>query len=724
VSQQRRTRPQRTIESGGWALLFVALLAVPPTRGQTPDLLIDAPAPAGAVATGALPGVKRQRWATLNRSLLAATLPSALGGTDSLRRLTVTLFPDMKVTLVLDRTETTSTGFVWVGHVEGMVPGDVTLAVSGDAMAGAITTPQGAFAIRHVLGGLHVVQERDPSTLPPPGEPIRPPAPPPDPRRGGGPRTQADDGSTIDVLVVYTSTARNANGGTSGIRAAIDLDVSQTNQAYQNSGVVPRLRLVGAEEIAYAESSDSLVDLNRLQAPADGFLDSVHARRDVLGADLVHLIANAPDVCGRAFIMQSPDATWFDTYAFGLTDDSCLGNYSFGHELGHNMGLQHDTYVTPEDGTYAYAHGYVNQAALLPGAPSSKRWRDIMAYGNQCGAAGFSCQTVAHFSNPNVSYLGDPTGTSATADGARAMNNTRSVTANFRQSGPRQAPPVVTTLSATFGQTSFTLAASVDPQGADTLVFFDYGLTAGYGTTEAHAVTQSGTGPRGITRIVTGRSCGTQYHYRARAQNSGGTTNGANVTFTTSPCGTPPTIFTHPLSQAVPFGQSITLSVLANGTAPFTYQWHLNSVAIPGATGSSYATGRLTNSGRYSVRVRNITDVSTFSNEADVSVVFSDNTLVPRATGARVVHVTELRERIDGLRGRRGLPAFAWASAPLGAGSLINAQHILDLREALRQWYVAALRTPPVYTDPALSRGTSIRAVHITELRSAVTAAE
>ena len=60
--------------------------------------------------------------------------------------------------------------------------------------------------------------------------------------------TSSDDGSTIDVLVVYTAAARAAAGGTDdAIRARIMLGVTETNTAYANSGVVQRLRLVGAE---------------------------------------------------------------------------------------------------------------------------------------------------------------------------------------------------------------------------------------------------------------------------------------------------------------------------------------------------------------------------------------------------------------------------------------------------------------------------------------------
>jgi hypothetical protein len=55
---------------------------------------------------------------------------------------------------------------------------------------------------------------------------------------------------------------------------------------------------------------------------------------------------------------------------------------------------------------------------------------------------------------------------------------------------------------------------------------------------------------------------------------------------------------------------------------------------------------------------------------------------------------------------------------------VIRAPHITDLRTALAQAYLAFGQTPPTYTDPGLGAGTTIKAVHIAELRAALTAIE
>ncbi|MGA3092572.1 MAG: immunoglobulin domain-containing protein [Terriglobales bacterium] len=62
-------------------------------------------------------------------------------------------------------------------------------------------------------------------------------------------------------------------------------------------------------------------------------------------------------------------------------------------------------------------------------------------------------------------------------------------------------------------------------------------------------------------------------------------------------------------SETVTAGETATFSVTALGTAPFTYQWYLNGVAIQGATSSSYTTGPTVSSQNgsvYTVAVSNV----------------------------------------------------------------------------------------------------------------------
>ena len=89
------------------------------------------------------------------------------------------------------------------------------------------------------------------------------------------------------------------------------------------------------------------------------------------------------------------------------------------NELGHNMGLLHDRYqatTETEESIEGWHYGYVNQRAFEPGAPESARWRTIMSYAVQCeeilGEEAY-CPRLAYFSNPRLTYNGDPMGVSA-----------------------------------------------------------------------------------------------------------------------------------------------------------------------------------------------------------------------------------------------------------------------------------------------------------------------
>ena len=102
--------------------------------------------------------------------------------------------------------------------------------------------------------------------------------------------------------------------------------------------------------------------------------------------------------------------------------------------------------------------------------------------------------------------------------------------------------------------------------------------------------------------------------------------------------------------------------------------------------------------------------------------VFTDDPLSPRVTLVKAIHVTELRQCVDTLRGRAGLPVFAWTDPTLTVRSTkVKAQHLTELRTALRAVYTKAGQTPPTYTDLTLTaRVTLIKAIHINELRTAV----
>jgi YD repeat-containing protein len=101
---------------------------------------------------------------------------------------------------------------------------------------------------------------------------------------------------------------------------------------------------------------------------------------------------------------------------------------------------------------------------------------------------------------------------------------------------------------------------------------------------------------------------------------------------------------------------------------------------------------------------------------------FSDPTINSSVT-VRAIHFLELRERIDNLRLRFGLGQFAWSNPTLTSGvTIVRASDVVEMRQALAGAYASATQSMPALTDPQLGLPgtTTIRAVHINELRNAV----
>lgn len=217
----------------------------------------------------------------------------------------------------------------------------------------------------------------------------------------------------ISVLVVYTPEARAAAGGTAAIQARATQAVNDANTAYQNSGVQIQLRLVYVGEVNYPESGNFYTDLYRLTLPSDGFMDEVHQLRNQYQADMVSLLINNMQYCGLGWLGAA--ASWADAYMFSTTNQYCAAYLTFAHELGHNMGANHNKENAGGSGAYSYSYGH----HLANGA-----YRTVMAYAP--GAR------IPYFSNPNVSYLGYPTGVANQADNTQTLNNTAATISGFR----------------------------------------------------------------------------------------------------------------------------------------------------------------------------------------------------------------------------------------------------------------------------------------------------
>lgn len=433
-------------------LLLTALLALPSsTSSQSvvpdahPPLLREArrsPFP----GSGVEPSARRERAVEVDLALLGAMqfAPAA--------QLGLELFPGEVLTARLERVEPAHGGsFVWVGTLAGEPASSVFLAVSGDVVSGSIRFQDRLFRLSYAGNGVHLVSELDEALFPPCGTTeayavhdagSNPEAPP-------GSKSAAN----IDVMVVYSTLAKNQQGGTNAMNSMINLAVAETNQAYANSLVSQRLTLVHtAEMIGYVEAASFGQILSDLENKSDGKLDQVHALRDQYAADAVSMICNNNQYCGIANLMVSV-SHGFEDDAFNVVSRSCAtGYYSFGHELGHNFGCHHDP-ANAGTAAYPYAYGYRT--------PNSA-YRTVMAYSPGT--------RVQYFSNPSVVYSGFAMGT-ATQDNARCLNNTASTAAGWRASS---GTPVLTVPTLVAGTMATLTIDGCTPGGE---VYTAYSLT-------------------------------------------------------------------------------------------------------------------------------------------------------------------------------------------------------------------------------------------------------
>lgn len=450
------------------ARLLVALALVVGLIGVTgPNLAVPAATAQGGLFTestrqpdgGAVPReVVRQRFVEVNLPVLDS---AARGGAGSILTLNLfntagPLFPEVSLTATRDRVQPTSSGqgLIWTGRVPGDAGSQVTLVAEKGVMAGDVLAGGRLFHIASTSSGAHVIYEIAPGAFPPDDHltgsvpagsgggaaGVAGPAAPagqPTPTRADGkgasapapsaPVAPADDGLTVDFMVVYTAAAATDAGGSAGMDTQIDLAMANLNEAFTNSGVSFRGRLVFKGQVNYTEAGTMSTDLDNLTAGTiSNGSQTVAQLRNQYGADIVSLITRPdPSACGIGWFMTQASAT-FASQAFNVTAGylCATSNQSLAHEGGHNMGLCHDWIQNDCTPQVAWGHGYVDP---------QNRFRTIMSYPQSCGG----CTRIRYFSNLVSTYLGSPVGTAHNlpqpSDNAGLLNTNALIIANWRQ---------------------------------------------------------------------------------------------------------------------------------------------------------------------------------------------------------------------------------------------------------------------------------------------------
>lgn len=246
-----------------------------------------------------------------------------------------------------------------------------------------------------------LVEEKRPSSV----IPVKGDAPP-----------SIDPVDRIQLLSLYTAPARDAAGGVAAIEATIQAAVDVGNTAFLDSNMDARFELVHTELSLMEETEDPVGDWRTMQADP-----VVHAMRDRYLADMVSWVVEGTSGCGIANGMDYP-VPEFAPLAYQMTRRICaVGNLTFVHEHGHNMGFNHNPEVYPPDVVASYPWSF---AHYYDGA-----YRTVMSYDTQCPSG---CPRVPHFSNPDIFHDALATGVLEERDNARTGDLTAPIVTDFR----------------------------------------------------------------------------------------------------------------------------------------------------------------------------------------------------------------------------------------------------------------------------------------------------
>lgn len=243
-----------------------------------------------------------------------------------------------------------------------------------------------------------------------------------------------DDGTVVDVLVVYTRRAE-ADFAADGrdIAESIRRAAAQADSAFRNSGIDLRVNVVHFERVDFKEKTGwfGKGDLDRLQGSQGAAIREMRRR---YRADVVTLIRQdgGKNVAMNLESIATTPHNLAIAYAnaYSVINSSCVDESyrCFVHELGHLLGAGHNA-EKKAPGLFPDSYGYHHPGQITDQTPC--------VFGTMQDYECADTLRILHFSNPGISYQGHPTGVAGKADNARAINASRRFVANHEQSSLR-----------------------------------------------------------------------------------------------------------------------------------------------------------------------------------------------------------------------------------------------------------------------------------------------
>lgn len=222
---------------------------------------------------------------------------------------------------------------------------------------------------------------------------------------------------TIDIMILFTSN-----------KIDIESLINKANKIYKDSSVFINLRVVHSEQINYSNDETNSSTLIKLTSDS-----SIKKLRNEKKADLVVLIrpfSLIQQSCGTAWLLGSnnrgSEISKFSDHGYSVVSNGfdCsyfCSDYTFIHELGHNMGLVHDMKNSTSSGAFSFSYGFGIE----------KKFGTIMSYINP-RIGRFSSQEQICVDNIPCGIFWASSSSSYQTDNVKSLNRVRRSIANFR----------------------------------------------------------------------------------------------------------------------------------------------------------------------------------------------------------------------------------------------------------------------------------------------------
>lgn len=227
-----------------------------------------------------------------------------------------------------------------------------------------------------------------------------------------------------------------------------------------------------------------------------------------------------------------------------------------------------------------------------------------------------------------------------------------------------QPPGASTSTPRAIGSRGATLRATVDPNGSQTTVRFEYGTSTSYGKTSTSRRTGAGDSGVGVSIAIGHLQPNTRYHYRVVATNAAGTARGRNRSFTTARAPTGASIVVDPAKVVWGRPFVVTGRLSGSGVSGATVALERQEFPFTAAFSQLGATTRANSSGTYRFAVPGLfatthLRVVTRSSPVVSSTIVTASSAV--RVGARALKLSARRARITGA---------VWPAVPQGRASL------------------------------------------------------